>query len=494
MQIFSIFAFIIVTLIAYVKWSQTHWKRRRVPHLEPSFLFGNFENPIISKSKRSMPAHFLEFYRKLKEKGLKCGGVYTYFAPMFVIADPAYNKHILLKNFHEFHIRDFYCNKKDQPVSLNLVTSEGEDWRKLRIKFNPTFTTAKMKIMFDLMMEVAKSMGNYFRGHATRKIPINAKQCGEYYTTDIVATCSFGLDCNSFKNSTFSDLVKHLMHDSFRFTRISFCFAFPKLANFLGVPLFIPKPTQYICDLLDKTVKERVGSNIARKDFRQIIMDLKRQHEINDTEAHGHCVLFLLAGFETMGVALTFALFELAVNQEIQTRLRNEINKVLNKYGGESSYEAIYSIKYLDMFINEILRKYPPVAILNRTSVTDVRLPDADFVIEKGTKIVIPVIGFHHDPEYFPEPDKFDPERFSMENKQNVKPYAYIPFGDGPRSCIGERFAKQALKVGIFSIVKGYKLKLNPTVKLPLEFESSFGLVPATDILVDIQEANQVIR
>lgn len=81
---------------------------------------------------------------------------------------------------------------------------------------------------------------------------------------------------------------------------------------------------------------------------------------------------------------------------------------------------------------------YPPLPILNRTCVKDYKLPNSDIVIEKGTRILLPILAFHHDPEYFPEPNKFDPERFSDENKSKIQPYSYLPFGEGPRNCIGE--------------------------------------------------------
>lgn len=88
-------------------------------------------------------------------------------------------------------------------------------------------------------------------------------------------------------------------------------------------------------------------------------------------------------------------------------------------------------------FVLETLRKYPPVPALHRKCVKDYPIPDSDIVLEKGTNTMIPVVGLHYDPDYYPEPSKFDPERFSEEAKQKIPQCAYIPFGDGPRNCIG---------------------------------------------------------
>lgn len=95
------------------------------------------------------------------------------------------------------------------------------------------------------------------------------------------------------------------------------------------------------------------------------------------------------------------------------------------------------TLPYLDMVVSESLRKYPPLPFLDRVTTAEYKVPNSDLVLEKGTPIYIPMLGMHYDPEYFPNPDVFDPERFSEENKKNRKPFVYMPFGLGPHSCIG---------------------------------------------------------
>lgn len=80
---------------------------------------------------------------------------------------------------------------------------------------------------------------------------------------------------------------------------------------------------------------------------------------------------------------------------------------------------------------------YPALPSLNRECTEDYKIPDTDVLIEKGTRVMISILGLHHDPEYFPDPEKFEPERFSDENKNDIRPYTYLPFGDGPRNCLG---------------------------------------------------------
>lgn len=96
------------------------------------------------------------------------------------------------------------------------------------------------------------------------------------------------------------------------------------------------------------------------------------------------------------------------------------------------------ALPYLDMVVSETLRKYPPLPFLDRVAVSDYKVPGTDLVIEKGTPLYIPMFGLHYDPEYFPESQKYDPERFNEENKNKIPSCVYMPFGEGPHNCIGK--------------------------------------------------------
>lgn len=104
------------------------------------------------------------------------------------------------------------------------------------------------------------------------------------------------------------------------------------------------------------------------------------------------------------------------------------------------------NLPYLDMVVAETLRKYPPLPFLDRLTKENYKLPNSDLVIEKGTPVFISMTGLHYDPEYFPDPDKYDPERFSEANKKSRKQSVYIPFGDGPHICIGNYYIHYTVK------------------------------------------------
>lgn len=123
-----------------------------------------------------------------------------------------------------------------------------------------------------------------------------------------------------------------------------------------------------------------------------------------------------------------FALYELALNQDIQDRLRQEIEENLVKYDGIVTYEGLLEMKYLDMIFNETLRKYPVVDTQIRKSTRDYKIPNSHLTIPKDTMIILSSQGLHHDDRFYENPSKFDPERFTEENVRNRTPFTYIPF------------------------------------------------------------------
>lgn len=130
---------------------------------------------------------------------------------------------------------------------------------------------------------------------------------------------------------------------------------------------------------------------------------------------------------------MTFCSYELALNQDIQDKLRAEINEVLARHKNEITYDAIMEMKYLDMVFNETLRRYPIVDTQLRKSVKEFEIPNTDLIIPAGVAIVVPTYALHNDERFFENPTKFDPERFNEENVKKIVPYSYIPFSEGPR-------------------------------------------------------------
>ena len=202
-------------------------------------------------------------------------------------------------------------------------------------------------------------------------------------------------------------------------------------------------------------------------------------------------LVFLLAGFETTATLLTYVTYELALQPDIQQRLCDEANAAFDE-NGEISYEVLAKLPLLDAVLSEGLRLHSPALKLQRVASTDYKLGDTGITLEKGTTIEIPVYAIHHMEEYFPEPYKFNPDRFMPDNRDNIKPYTYIPFGSGPRNCIGMRFALLEAKLCLAHMMRKYKFFRTDQTSVPLVPKRVFGLNTPKTIIVGIEKRNLV--
>ena len=202
-------------------------------------------------------------------------------------------------------------------------------------------------------------------------------------------------------------------------------------------------------------------------------IDSSKQKFLSEEEIIAQCILFFMAGFETTASAFAHLIFELSKNPEIQERLFNEVNNVFQEYKDEDMktlYDKLQSeIPFLEACIKETLRMYPTVYRLERrVSVDGYKLGGVE--LDKDMLIEISTVAVHYDPEYYPEPHRFNPDRFMPENKEKLVPYTYLPFGDGPRNCIGMRFALQELRVGLSTLVQQFKFERSAETPEQLEY------------------------
>jgi cytochrome P450 family 6 len=147
----------------------------------------------------------------------------------------------------------------------------------------------------------------------------------------------------------------------------------------------------------------------------------------------------LFAGFETSSATMSFCLYELCKNLDVQRKVQNELDEEFanDEEFYNSSYESFNNLKYLEACVDETLRMYPPLSILFRTCTKNFNIPNTDLVIEKGTSIHIPIVAIQRDAEIYENPLQFTPERFlnSANGNGNAKGLFYLPFGSGPRHC-----------------------------------------------------------
>ncbi|CAL1277728.1 unnamed protein product [Larinioides sclopetarius] len=205
-------------------------------------------------------------------------------------------------------------------------------------------------------------------------------------------------------------------------------------------------------------------------------------------ELVGQCLIFFLAGYETTSSTLSFVTHILAHHQDVQDKLREEVAKVLAETNGELTYEAVQNMKYLDNVISETLRLYPPAIQLERYADADYKLEDKGITIPKGMGVTIPIYAIHRDSKIFSHPERFDPDRFIPEAKSMRNPYTYMPFGAGPRNCVGMRFALLEIKICLSYVVTKFRIKKTPHTKEELNFHAGgSGFLRPKEVLAELE-------
>ncbi|KAF5285604.1 hypothetical protein FQA39_LY16573 [Lamprigera yunnana] len=491
---FFVALLLLVLISVYYKWAFNYWKKCGVPYVEPSIPFGNVQALITSKL--YVGEHLKNAYLLLKGLGHKHAGMYLLSWPRYLPIDTDIIKHILINDFHNFNDRGFYYNEKGDPLSANLFSLGGERWRILRTKLSPAFTGAKLKLMFDNLLHCGYQLQDAVEDMCVTGSELELKELSICYSINVIGLCAFGLDCNCFINpsSEFKTIGKKVFDYTswYRRLKMSFAFAMPNLALAMGLEVFGDTYTKFFTNVVKETIEYRKKYNVTRKDLIQSLINFQNESNESDWSKHSleelaaQVFIFFSAGFETTSTTLCLCLFELSLNNDVQENVRKEILSTLEKNGNEISFDVIAEMKYMTQVVEETLRKYPPTAFIGRKCIADYKIPNTDVILNKGMYVDISILGIHHDPEFYPKPEQFDPERFSEENKLKRTSCTYLPFGGGPRTCIGMRFAVMQIKVALTLLLKQYQFSVHHKTTIPVELEPySFTLVPKSGIYVN---------
>nr|AVL92866.1 CYP450 [Locusta migratoria] len=469
-----------------------YWKRRGVPQLQPTFPFGNFGPAVLGQTSYGEVAQ--ELYNKAK--GEPFVGVYSVLRPALLVRDPQLIRRVMVADFGAFHDRGVYLDD-EEPVNRQLFFLRGQEWKLRRAKLTPAFTSGRLRFMFQTIAECGDELSAVAERLALSGAPAEVRDLAARYTTDVVVSVGFGVesDCQRNPDAVFRNWGKKVfapgLKSSFGFRLL---FLSPKLSEFLRVKCGFTDVSSFFRKMIADTVAYRESNNVTRKDFMQLLIQLKNQGcldgerpppdavklSLNDLSAESFA--FFIAGFETSTTTLSCALLELAWQPDMQRRLQQEVDAAVARHGG-LCYDAVADMRYLDQVLAETLRKYPPLPVLNRDCMEDYKIPDSDVTLEKGTGIIISLLGLHYDPDIFPDPDRFDPERFSEQEKAKRSPYVYLPFGDGPRICIGMRLGQLQSKVGLAAILSRCDVRPAPQTPRRLRWNGrGVLLLPTTGI------------
>lgn len=360
MDLFSYLVLIVITILSLVylffQHSYSYWKKRGVPHRKPQFPQGNIQG---MRTKRHLTSVFDDLYNEFKGTG-KYIGFYAMHRPSLIITDPDLIKRILINDFNVFNWRGFYHNKVDDPISFHLFTSHGQEWKPLRKKFTPTFTSGKMKYMFSTIVDVANRFKQTFKAAIETNNEVEIKEFCARFTTDVIGSCVFGIECNSLKDpeTEFRKRGREIFEKP-RNGPISGIFIqnFQHLARLLHRKVYSDSVSQFFSDVVVNTLQYREKSNIERHDFMDILIKLQKEdNTLTVDEITAQVFLFFTAGYESSASTMNYCLFELAKAPEIQDKVRRNVRKVLTKYNDKITYEATSEMNILEQAIHGKLK------------------------------------------------------------------------------------------------------------------------------------------
>ena len=444
------------------------------------FLLGHLQTLWKSKS----------FYRQLENWTKQYGkiyGIYQGTIPTLVVSDPDFLQEVFVKQFASFH------GRRTNPLtsrSQNVFFSWGEQWRRQRHIISPTFSAAKLKLMSPLINGCIDNAMAKLVDHVETGQEFNIYLYYKRMTMDVICRCAFGIDTDLQNNP-----------DNIYFKKIEEIFSFgirsnilfrltqiiPSLANigsriFFGlndIRAFINKhilplvsnkrlyelPNMWVLNRLDPIIDQRQKTPTSRVDVLQLMMQVmtdeiqennKANYHLSRKEVISNILAFMAAGYETTSTALAYATYVLATHPEVQEKLQDEIDQLPLDDEINPDYDIVAQMPYMDMFVSEVLRMYPIAnGAVNRRAFEDTIVQGIK--IPKDTLIHVDIYSVHFNQELWgPE----DPHEFYPERHQTKRhPMAYLPFGAGPRLCIGMRFALIEMKILLVRLLRKYTIQ-----------------------------------
>ncbi|CAG9823201.1 unnamed protein product [Phaedon cochleariae] len=469
---------LVSTLIyIFVKKSLNYWVERGVPGPQPFPVVGNVGRNFFGKA--SQGQIFTDIYRTYQEHSFV--GIFRGTIPYLLVRDPDFIRNITVKDFKHFQDNNVTVDKDVDPVfARNPFVIKGTEWKLKRAQLTSCFSSGKIKGFYPLLEESAMKMIKYIEHQLMTSAPLECREISVRFTLENVASCAFGIDGKCFEEDypKFREMADEFLSPRglLRGLKLTFIFSWPSLAKLLRMKFVAKEVEDKLLETVRTSLKYRKENDVVRNDFLEYVSQLSTNTDLfTEMDIVGHAASFFSDGYETSSRVMGFFIFELAMNPECQHKLREEIINSYEKHGNSFSYESINEMEYLDACFNESMRKNSILHHLAKVCTeaytytpTNPEYKKLSVNIEPGTPIIIPLTGLHTDPKYWKSPEKFIPERFLT--RENTNKFTYLPFGEGPRICIGQRFGTTQLKVGIAHLFKNFVVEVNSKTQFPLTY------------------------
>uniref|UniRef100_A0A1I8PR31 Cytochrome P450 n=1 Tax=Stomoxys calcitrans TaxID=35570 RepID=A0A1I8PR31_STOCA len=421
-----------------------YWKRQNVATLSTSLLLWKTRNK---------PLHQVisEVYEEMFQSKESFRAIELVFFSALFVQDQVAIKNILATQYENFADRGIYVNEND-PLLNHMARLPYEKWQLLRRKFGPAFAPNMTKTMYPLVTKCCEQFVEVLKQSVeTSHYVTNVHDLCSRFAIDVIGSIAFGVECNSFKDpqAMFRTLGEKASREHFQ-SIFQFKTKYLDILKLFNVKYHSKETTDFFTNLVKETMKQREEHAIQRGDFMDILIELKNDpngwaaYPLTLERLVAQAFLFFGAGYNSTAAALSEALYEMAKNQDIQNKARQEVFEVLRQSGSSDiSYECTKEMKYIKQVIVETLRRYTLVYMMPRycRQSCTVATSNGSLNIDADTFIIIPVHAIHNNAEYYPEPHVFRPERFEASARANRPVCSFMGFGGGPKTCIAENFS-----------------------------------------------------
>lgn len=371
----------------------------------------------------------------------------------FLLSHPDHIQNVLVAHDWNF-LKGRGLQRAKKVLGKGLLTSEGNFHRRQRRLSQPAFHRQRIASYAQTMAEYARRRGEQWKAGETRDMAQEMMSL----TLAIVAKTLFDADVETESKEIGQALGEVLEMFS--------TFSSPLTEVLDKLPLPRNRRVRQAKMRLDETIyriiEERRATSVDRGDLLSMLMMAQDTEGdgggMSDEQLRDEVMTLFLAGHETTANALTWTWYLLSANPEVEAKLHAEIDSALQ--GELPTVDDVARLTYTEMVFTEAMRLYPPVWVMGRRAVSGYKV--GKYYVPARSIILLSQYVIHHDERYYPEPEKFDPERWRPEARATRPKYAYFPFGGGPRMCVGEQFAWMEGILLIATLAQKWKMRLVP--------------------------------
>ena len=414
---------------------------------------------------------------------------------MLFVKHPDMIKLVTIRDFDHFQDQGFLAPEinKMEANDFGLANLKGDHWRSVKASVSPAFSLKNMKAMVPTIDKNSKRMvqnlNDSFKSKKLNPKVLELDPLIKPFAMDVITQVAFGVDVNAIENPD-NEFTK-FAGDMFSISRFMLASMFPKLAVLFNVGIIRKDILQFFLNVSRQILRDRQSGIDLQKhnDVLDLMIKIKNrtlkaddettkefglssnvEANLDDEVIAKTMMQFFLDGYDTVAGAIVLCLYFLACNEDIQEKAHEEVNEVASKCGGNLTGDDVNDLKYLDMIFSETMR-FTPMPMTARLCTKPWKIPHTDITIPKETRVFIPVSPIHMDSKFYSNPEKFDPDRFRPDRKGELTSGTYLPFGIGPRQCIGMKLARMEAKILMFNILQNFILEPCAKTLIPLKLD-----------------------